>query len=95
MPAYIFFGLLAAFNFYTFFLMAYDKRAARKKKQRIPEARFFTLGLFGGSLGILFAMPVFRHKNRKWSFKGRIFTIGAGQFFLLVFTWPYISWLFQ
>lgn len=95
MLAYIFFGLLAAYNIYTFFLMAYDKRAARKKKRRIAEARFFTLGLFGGSLGILIAMPVFRHKNRKWSFKGRIFTIGAGQLLLLIFTWPYISWLFR
>ncbi len=94
MFGYIFFAALAIFNIYTFVLMAWDKRAARKGKRRISEARFFSLALFGGSLGVLLAMPVFRHKNRKWSFRGRIYTIGVGQLLLLLFSWRYISWLF-
>lgn len=86
----IFFALLGIFNLYTFLLMAYDKHCARKGKLRIPEARFFQLSFFGGSLGVLFAMPIFRHKNRKWSFKGKIYSISGGQVLLFIFLWRYV-----
>lgn len=51
-------------NLYSFLLMGHDKSLARKKAWRIPEARFFTLALLGGALGIWFGMRVFHHKTK-------------------------------
>ena len=82
--------ILALFNLYTFFLMGWDKNLANKKKFRISEARFFQLALFGGSLGILTAMPVWRHKNKKWAFKKNIYAIFATQILLLIFIGSYV-----
>ena len=89
------FGSLALFNVFTFFLMYWDKQQARKGRARIPEARFFNYAAFGASIGILLAMPLLRHKNRKWSFRGRIYAIGAGQLLLVVLVWRWFgSYLF-
>lgn len=81
----IFLSAYLLFNLYTFFLMAYDKSIAGKGKMRISEARFFQLAIFGGSLGILIAMPVWKHKNRKSSFKRNVFAVCASQILLLIF----------
>lgn len=81
---------IGTFNLYTFFLMGWDKNLANKKKFRISEARFFQLALFGGSLGILTAMPVWRHKNKKWAFKKNIYAIFATQILLLIFIGRYV-----
>jgi uncharacterized membrane protein YsdA (DUF1294 family) len=70
--------------------MGYDKSIAGTGKRRVSESRFFTLAVWGGSLGILIAMPLFRHKNRKSSFKRSIFTICAGQILLLIFVGRFI-----
>lgn len=78
------------FNLYTFFLMAYDKSIAGSGKRRVSEARLFSLAVWGGSLGILIGMPVWRHKTKKSSFKRSIFTICAGQILLLIFAGRFI-----
>lgn len=87
---YIFLAAYSMLNLYTFFLMAYDKSIAGKGKKRVPEARLFSLAVWGGSLGILIGIPVWRHKNRKSSFKRRVFTICAGQILLLIFAGRFI-----
>jgi uncharacterized membrane protein YsdA (DUF1294 family) len=81
---YIFLAAYGIFNLYTFFLMGWDKNLALKNKYRISEARFFQLSLYGGSLGVLIAMPVWRHKNKKWSFRRNIYVIAATQLLLLI-----------
>jgi uncharacterized membrane protein YsdA (DUF1294 family) len=86
----IFLTAYLIFNLYTFFLMAYDKTNAGKGKRRVSEARLFSLAVWGGSLGILIGMPVWRHKNRKSSFKRNIFSICAGQILLLIFVGRFI-----
>jgi len=55
-------------NSFTFFTTGYDKYLAVKNKRRIPEKILFALGLFGGSVGLLLAMVIFRHKTSKPSF---------------------------
>lgn len=90
MPFYIFLIAYTLFNLYTFFLMGYDKSIAGKGKRRISESRLFMLAVWGGSLGILVGMPLWRHKNRKASFKRSIFTICAGQILLLIFAGRFI-----
>ena len=45
-----------------------DKRLARQHKWRTPEAVLLALGFFGGSVGALLGMQVFRHKTKHWYF---------------------------
>ncbi len=66
-------------NLIGFILMFWDKQQALKNRWRVSERRFFTLAAVGASLGVLLAMPIFRHKNRKNSFKLPIYGIIIGQ----------------
>ncbi len=52
----------------AFFVYAADKKRAKKKEWRIPEATLLALGFFGGAYGALNAMYFLRHKNRRWYF---------------------------
>lgn len=55
-------------NLVSFFVMGIDKRKARKRAFRIPEATLFVLALIGGSLGSIIGMHLFHHKTRHWYF---------------------------
>lgn len=55
-------------TFLTFVIAGYDKYLALKNRYRIPENTLFTAAFFGGSIGLLFAMLLFRHKTSKTSF---------------------------
>ncbi|KAF2335903.1 DUF1294 domain-containing protein [Flavobacterium ginsenosidimutans] len=55
-------------NVLVFIFAGYDKFQARKNKRRIPENTLFLMALIGGSLGLLTAMLLFRHKTSKTSF---------------------------
>lgn len=48
--------------------MGIDKRRARKRAFRIPEATLFLIALIGGSIGSNIGMYTFRHKTRHWYF---------------------------
>ena len=56
------FGLMSLVTFVTF---GWDKRAAIKKRRRVPERRLHQLELAGGWPGALAGMRVFRHKRAK------------------------------
>lgn len=45
-----------------------DKRLAKAHKWRIPEKVLLALSFFGGAVGALAAMQVFRHKTKHWYF---------------------------
>lgn len=55
-------------NIITFLVMGIDKLLAIKKKYRISEFHLLTLTLFGGSIGSLLGMIIFRHKTKKMKF---------------------------
>ncbi|MHC0444421.1 DUF1294 domain-containing protein [Flavobacterium sp. 3-218] len=55
-------------NVLEFIIVGYDKFLARKQKRRIPENTLFFLALIGGTIGLLTAMLIFRHKTAKTSF---------------------------
>jgi len=55
-------------NFAVFIIAGYDKYLGTKNKRRIPENTLFSMALLGGSVGLLFAMLLFRHKTSKSSF---------------------------
>ena len=59
---------LIILNIITFLIMGIDKYLAIKKKYRISEFHLLTLTLFGGSVGSLLGMIIFRHKTKKMKF---------------------------
>lgn len=62
---YIYLGVV---NLLAFLLSAYDKRAAIRKRQRIPEKTLFLWAVLGGSVGLYLSMLIFRHKTKHLSF---------------------------
>ena len=52
----------------VFIFAGYDKSQARKNNRRVPEKTLFLMALTGGSLGLLTAMLLFKHKTSKTSF---------------------------
>lgn len=59
---------LLIINAVSFLLMLADKRKAQKNLWRIPERTLFTAALFGGSVGSIAGMYLFRHKTKHWYF---------------------------
>lgn len=55
-------------NIFVFILAGYDKYLARNNKRRISENTLFLLEAIGGTIGLLLAMLLFRHKTSKVSF---------------------------
>lgn len=55
-------------NIIAFIVMGIDKRKAKKRAWRIPEATLFILAGVGGSIGSIAGMYLFRHKTKHRSF---------------------------
>ncbi len=68
MRVYLWIAYVLAINVIGFFSMYLDKRKARKKLWRIPEATLFLIAIIGGSIGSIIGMHLFRHKTRHWYF---------------------------
>ena len=64
----VLFAYFLIVNCLTFVIAGYDKYLAIKNRYRIPENTLFTIAFFGGSIGLLLAMLLFRHKTSKSSF---------------------------
>lgn len=69
---------LLIINALSFLLMLADKRKAKRKVWRIPEATLMGTAAVGGSLGALLGMYTFRHKTRH-----KKFTIGVPALLIL------------
>ena len=61
----LFLGYVLLINLFLFILMGIDKRAAKRKKWRIPERRLLILGIIGGGIGGILGMLVFHHKTHR------------------------------
>ena len=59
---------LILINLIAFIAYGADKRNAKKKQWRTPEATLLLLALLGGSLGAFAGMQVFRHKTNHLKF---------------------------
>lgn len=55
-------------NIIAFFLMGIDKKKAQTGAWRIPEKTLFLSAIFGGGVGAIAGMQLFRHKTRHRSF---------------------------
>jgi uncharacterized membrane protein YsdA (DUF1294 family) len=71
MAIYVLISYLVLINSYTFVLMGFDKKSAKKHRRRVPEKRLFLLSAIGGAGGTWLAMKAWRHKT-----KHRSFTVG-------------------
>ena len=55
-------------NTISFLTYGFDKYAAIKNKQRIPEKVLILLSIVGGSIGSILGMIIFHHKTKKIKF---------------------------
>jgi len=62
-------AVLLALNLFSFGLMGWDKRCAKRGAWRVPERRLFLAAIFFGALGGVLGMFVFRHKTKHWYFR--------------------------
>lgn len=76
--------VLLALNLFSFALMGWDKRCARKGKWRVPEKTLFLAAGCFGALGGVLGMYVYRHKTKHWYFRIFFPLMLAAQIALLV-----------
>ena len=65
-------------------LMLVDKQKARRGVWRIPEATLLGIAVFGGSIGAIIGMYLFRHKTRHLKFSLGLSLILAVQIVFLL-----------
>ena len=81
MNRYLFFGIiiyLCIMNIWAFVLFGADKASAKRKDTRIRESKLFRICFWGGALGGMLGMNIFRHKTLK-----RKFAVGVPLLFIL------------
>ena len=66
-------------------LMLVDKQKARRGVWRIPEATLLGIAVFGGSIGVIAGMYLFRHKTRHLKFSLGLPLILAVQIVFLLY----------
>lgn len=64
----LYLAFLLIMSVIAFILYGSDKKKAQKGKWRTKEAVLLGFGFFGGAVGALLGMKVFRHKTKHWYF---------------------------
>lgn len=77
--------LFIALNLITFITFAWDKHKAKNNQRRISESTLLLLTLFGGTIGAILAMILFRHKTAKTSFLLKVAAIILFQILLILY----------
>lgn len=70
-------------------LTVYDKLAARRKGQRIPERTLLLVAALGGAGAMLLTMKLIRHKTRKLKFMIPLPILTVAQLIMLVL---FVNW---
>ena len=65
-------------------LMYTDKQKAIKQQWRISEKTLFTLAIFGGAIGGVLGMYLFRHKTKQNRFAFGFSLLAAVQLFAII-----------
>ncbi|WP_199873005.1 DUF1294 domain-containing protein [Inediibacterium massiliense] len=68
MKEFYFIIYLILINIYSFLLTFIDKYKSKKDGWRIRERTFFIVSFFGGAVGVMIGMSIFRHKTQHKSF---------------------------
>lgn len=82
---------LLAVSLAAVILTVLDKRRAKRKWWRVPEATLLWVATFGGSLAMLVTMHAVRHKTRHPKFMWGLPAILVAQLLLVGFT-VYEGW---
>ena len=61
-------AFLALISLIAFISYGVDKRKSKKNQWRTPEKVLLGLGFFGGAIGAIAGMELFRHKTKHWYF---------------------------
>lgn len=61
--------IICGMSLVLFAAMGTDKALAKRGAWRIPEKTLFALAVFGGALGGIVGMYMFRHKTKHTTFK--------------------------
>lgn len=64
-----FFVIILCYNLFTFLLMGYDKRQARRGGKRVRERTLLLSAVLCGGPGAFLGMELFRHKTRHLRFR--------------------------
>lgn len=75
------------------FMTIYDKRAAKRKKRRVPERTLLAIGFFGAALPMYITMRAIRHKTRHKKFMWGLPAIILLQIVLLYWWYSYLPML--
>ena len=78
---------LIVVNIAGFAAMGIDKRRAKKRAYRRPEANLFMLAIIGGSLGSILGMHLFHHKTRHLYFLYGLPAILVVQLLIVIALW--------
>ncbi len=62
-------GVYAVMGTITFLAYGFDKKAAKRRRRRTPEATLHALSLLGGWPGAIIGQQVYRHKTKKQPFR--------------------------
>lgn len=54
----------AIISVFAIIITIYDKKAARKRKRRIPENTLLLVAFFGGAIPMLITMKIINHKTQ-------------------------------
>ena len=83
-------AFLALVSLIAFISYGVDKRKSKKNRWRTPEKVLLGLGFFGGAIGAIAGMELFRHKTKHWYFwvvniLGLLWQAALGVFLLIKF----------
>lgn len=76
---------LILINLFGIWIMYWDKRKAKYGKWRTPEKTLLLVAMFGGSIGTIIGMHIFRHKTQKLKFVLGFPTILIAQIVIIIY----------
>jgi uncharacterized membrane protein YsdA (DUF1294 family) len=85
------FELLIFMNCVSFLFFGIDKYLAQRQKHRISERSLLLLTFFGGSIGSVLSMFLFRHKISKPSFWWKVVVIIILQMIFIYLIFNYLK----
>lgn len=90
-PQLIILTYLLVINLITIFIFGFDKSRSQENGRRIREKTLLSLAFIGGTPAALYAMSLFRHKTKKYSFQIPLYLIMLVQIGLLVWILRHFS----